>query len=90
MTENRFKINTNEIGHIYIDNPNGKHMSWIEVENTLNNLHEENECLKEKLCELGISDVKCYGKRRIDTGLEEWLEWLKNNMEYMVIGIDSG
>ena len=36
-------------------------------------LKQENGGLKEKLCELGVSDVKINGKR-IDTGLEEWLE----------------
>ena len=46
MTAKRFKINTDEIGHIYIDNLNGEHMSWIELENTLNALHEENQRLK--------------------------------------------
>ena len=37
MSEKRFKIDTtSEIGHIYINNQDGEHMSWIEVENTLN------------------------------------------------------
>ena len=31
------------------------------------------EAFKNKLCELGVSDVKWYGKRYY-TGLEEWLE----------------
>ena len=31
------------------------------------------EAFKDKLCELGVSDVKLYGKRYY-TGLEEWLE----------------
>ncbi|MBS7258332.1 MAG: hypothetical protein KIG63_07790 [Methanobrevibacter sp.] len=31
------------------------------------------EAFKDKLCELGVSDVKWYGKRYY-TGLEEWLE----------------
>ena len=46
----------------------------------LNELSEENkelklqlEAFKDKLCELGVSDVKLYGKRYY-TGLEEWLE----------------
>ena len=30
------------------------------------------EAFKDKLCELGVSDVKLYGKRYY-TGLEEWL-----------------
>ena len=46
----------------------------------IKNLEEENkelklqlEAFKDKLCELGVSDVKLYGKRYY-TGLEEWLE----------------
>ena len=35
MTEKQFKINTEEIGYIYIDN-NDKHMSWREVVDLLN------------------------------------------------------
>ena len=49
-------------------------------ENSLNKLEDENkelklqlEAFKDKLCELGVSDVKLYGKRYY-TGLEEWLE----------------
>lgn len=45
----------------------------------LNELNDENkelklqlEAFKDKLCELGVSDVKLYGKRYY-TGLEEWL-----------------
>ena len=34
----------------------------------LNELNDENQKLKDKLCELGVSDVK-----GIDTGLEDWL-----------------
>lgn len=34
----------------------------------LNDLNDENQKLKDKLCELGVSDVK-----GIDTGLEDWL-----------------
>ena len=49
MTDERhYKINTLEIGHIYIDNLDGEHMSWIEVEETLNKLIDENEQLKQK------------------------------------------
>lgn len=54
MTDKRFRVNTEDIGHIYIDNPNGEHMSWIEVEETLNELasdcsrlEKENEQLLE-------------------------------------------
>ena len=49
MSEKRFKINTLEIGYIYLDNPDGKHMSWIEVEDTLNSLYNENKQLKKQL-----------------------------------------
>ena len=32
MSKKRFKIDTtSEIGHIYINNQDGEHMSWIEV-----------------------------------------------------------
>ena len=55
MTDKRFRVNTEDIGHIYIDNPNGEHMSWIEVEETLNELasdcsrlEKENEELKQE------------------------------------------
>ena len=47
--------------------------------NKLDKLNDENkelklqlEAFKDKLCELGVSDVKLYGKRYY-TGLEEWL-----------------
>lgn len=36
MSEQRYRIDTSEIGHIYINNPEGEHMSWIDVETTLN------------------------------------------------------
>lgn len=37
MSEKQFKIDTtSEFGSIYINNPNGDHMSWVEVEKTLN------------------------------------------------------
>ena len=46
MSEKRFKIDTtSEIGHIYINNQDGEHMSWIEVENTLN---EQQATIKSK------------------------------------------
>jgi len=35
---------------------------------TIKELDDENQKLKDKLCELGVSDVK-----GIDTGLEDWL-----------------
>ena len=50
------------------------------VERPLRDILKENieqqaiiEALKEKLCEFGVSDVKINGKR-INTGLEEWLD----------------
>ncbi len=50
MREKLFKIDTtSEIGHIYINNQDGEHMSWIEVENTLNEQQAEIERLKEQL-----------------------------------------
>lgn len=59
MTNKRFRVNTEDIGHIYIDNPDGEHMSWIEVEETLNELvtrcsrlEKENEQLKETINEV--------------------------------------
>ena len=56
MTDERhYKINTLEIGHIYIDNPDGEHMSWIGVEETLNKLIDENEQLKQY--KQAVSDV---------------------------------
>jgi len=44
-----YRINTEEIGYIYIDNPQGEHMSWIEVESVLNKLFKENKELKNKI-----------------------------------------
>ena len=43
MTEKQFKINTSEIGYIYIDNLKGEHMSWVELEKTLNRLYAQNK-----------------------------------------------
>jgi FtsZ-binding cell division protein ZapB len=42
--------------------------SIIKLEKENEQLKKENECFKDKLCELGVSDVK-----GIDTGLEDWL-----------------
>lgn len=75
MTENkRFTWNgtSDGVGSI-MDNETEGYLSYSQCIPVLNALHEENECLKDKLCELGVSDVKCYGKK-IDTGLEEWLD----------------
>ena len=43
----------------------------LEKENS--DLKLQLEAFKDKLCELGVSDVKLYGKRYY-TGLEEWLD----------------
>lgn len=45
--------------------------TFLEKEN--NELKTQLEAFQNKLCELGVSDVKLYGKRYY-TGLEEWLE----------------
>ena len=57
-----------------------KKLNANDVVDRLNELNDENkelklqlEAFKDKLCELGVSDVKLYGKRYY-TGLEEWLE----------------
>lgn len=70
-TESDFNIHIDEI---YSDE------ELIQLCNLLNELNDENkelklqlEAFKDKLCELGVSDVKLYGKRYY-TGLEEWLE----------------
>ena len=48
-----------------------RHMRTVLEENK--ELKLQLEAFKDKLCELGVSDVKLYGKRYY-TGLEEWLE----------------
>ena len=62
------------------DNQEDTLLNWEDVVDLLNELNDENkelklqlEAFKDKLCELGVSDVKLYGKRYY-TGLEEWLE----------------
>ena len=44
-----------------------------EQDEEIKELQLQLEAFKDKLCELGVSDVKLYGKRYY-TGLEEWLE----------------
>ena len=44
-----------------------------EQDEKIKELQLQLEAFKDKLCELGVSDVKLYGKRYY-TGLEEWLE----------------
>jgi len=78
MTENkRFTIDNNGK---YFDRLNNRYLTIDNLLNELNELNNENkelklqlEAFKDKLCELGVSDVKLYGKRYY-TGLEEWLE----------------
>ena len=58
MAENkRFELAcTNNKGWVVLDRGN---ILWRkEIIRLLNELHEENEEMKEKLCELGVSDVK--------------------------------
>ena len=77
----------NEFKEIIDLSKQNKHISVIEFlkqveeqEKAFKKLKEENkklklqlEAFKDKLCELGVSDVKLYGKR-YSTGLREWLE----------------
>lgn len=61
MSEKRFKIDTtSEIGHIYINNQEGEHMSWIEVENTLNEQQARIEFLEEEIKLLKPTNVEQY------------------------------
>ena len=63
-----------------IDTVTGKKLNYFATIDLLNKQDDEIkelqlqvEAFKDKLCELGVSDVKLYGKRYY-TGLEEWLE----------------
>jgi len=60
MTEKQFKINTSQIGYIYIDNLKGEHMSWIELEKTLNRLYAQNKELFKENKELKIFKDKVF------------------------------
>ena len=71
MIEKRFGYGETDLFEWVEDN--GKMISTKECVNKLNEQQSIIEALKEKLCELGVSDVKINGKR-IDTGLEEWLD----------------
>ena len=71
MSEKRFGYGETDLFEWVEDN--GKMISTKECVNKLNEQQSIIEALKEKLCELGVSDVKINGKR-IDTGLEEWLD----------------
>ena len=61
------------------DKEKDKQLSSFELDDLLLKLEKENkelklqlEAFKDKLCELGVSDVKLYGER-YSTGLKEWL-----------------
>ena len=79
MSDKRFK-RWNDCSCKVKDNQEDTLLNWEDVVDLLNELNDENkelklqlEAFKDKLCELGVSDVKLYGKRYY-TGLEEWLE----------------
>ena len=82
----KFVVSTNEIGEIIVtdvETGNVYHYGSMsnflglirllnEQDGKIKELKLQLEAFKEKLCELGVSDVKLYGKRYY-TGLEEWL-----------------
>lgn len=69
-----FPINSDDPIRIISDRVEDKdYYKFSDICNVLNELQSIIDGLKEKLCELGVSDVKINGKR-INTGLEEWLE----------------
>jgi len=76
----RFEFYSDEYLVGIIDTASGKKLNHFATIDLLNEQDEEIkelqlqlEAFKDKLCELGVSDVKLYGKRYY-TGLEEWLE----------------
>ena len=80
MTEKRFILCNKTTDSNVWDTLDKQYYSLEYVVSLLNYLNDENkelklqsEAFKDKLCELGVSDVKLYGKRYY-TGLEEWLE----------------
>ena len=87
MTEKRFTSFIEDDGYWIRDESDFKIIATglklgvaLNLRAYLNELNDENkelklqlEAFKDKLCELGVSDVKLYGKRYY-TGLEEWLE----------------
>ena len=66
LTEKQFKINTSEIGYIYIDNLKGEHMSWVELEKTLNRLYAQNKELFKENKELKQLIKKVMDERVVD------------------------
>ena len=74
MTEKQFKINTSEIGYIHIDNPKGEHMSWVELEKTLNRLYAQNKELFKENKELK-EELNFYKNQCID----EDIKYLREN-----------
>ena len=87
MSEKQFKIDTtSEFGSIFINNPNGEHMSWVEVEQTLNKQQATIERLKEQLALENKKSRHFLHKYfqlrkkldKIPPKIKEvWLEWLK-------------
>ena len=72
-TEGRYTLMFDEHTFFVWDNEKEERMTALQVTKKLNKQQAIIEGLKEKLCELGVSDVKINGER-IDTGMEEWLE----------------
>lgn len=72
-TDGRYTLMFDEHTFFVWDNEKEERMTASQVTKKLNKQEAIIEGLKEKLCELGVSDVKINGKR-IDTGMEEWLE----------------
>lgn len=72
-TDGRYTLMFDEHTFFVWDNEKEERMTASQVTKKLNKQEAIIEGLKEKLCELGVSDVKINGER-IDTGMEEWLE----------------
>ena len=69
MTEKRYFKKMWEEEYYIFDSQTISEKERLKEEN--NELKLQLEAFKDKLCELGVSDVKLYGKRYY-TGLEEW------------------
>ena len=72
-TEGRYTLMFDVHTFFVWDNKKEERMTALQVTKKLNKQQAIIEGLKEKLCELGVSDVKINGER-IDIGMEEWLE----------------